>query len=134
MQIQGINQYGGFNSYKNINSIQKVSVDDVKKQDEELKKEESLKQSASESVAASQAERQEEMPKASKIADLENISLSFNTNETYSFIGQDASLENLDVMSAISDMQKDKVLQQYQYFVGDQTSGLASEDGIVIQK
>ena len=67
-------------------------------------------------------------------ADLENISLTFCKNDTYDYIGKDASLENLDMMSAISDMQKDKVLEQYQYFVKPKDVLLSDVDGTVIQK
>ena len=65
---------------------------------------------------------------------LENISLTFCKNDTYDYIGKDASLENLDMMSAISDMQKDKVLEQYQYFVKPKDVLLSDVDGTVIQK
>ena len=38
------------------------------------------------------------------------------------------------MMSAISDMQKDKVLEQYQYFVKPKDVLLSDADGTVIQK
>ena len=38
------------------------------------------------------------------------------------------------MMSAISDMQKDKVLEQYQYFVKPKDVLLSDVDGTVIQK
>ena len=76
---------------------------------------------------------------APKNADLENVSLKFNTGEDYSYIGKDKDLANLDMQKAISDMKKDSVLQQYQYFVG--TAGnlmdqsiVSNEDGIVVPK
>lgn len=75
--------------------------------------------------------------RAGKSADLENISLKFNTGEDYGYIGKDSDLEKLDMQKAISDMKKDSVLQQYQYFVGSAknlNSGIPSEDGIVIPK
>ena len=74
---------------------------------------------------------------AGKSADLENISLKFNTGEDYSYIGKDSDIEKLDMQKAISDMQKDSILQQYQYFVGSAQNlngAMASEDGIVIPK
>lgn len=75
--------------------------------------------------------------RAGKSADLENISLKFNTGDDYGYIGKDSDLEKLDMQKAISDMKKDSVLQQYQYFVGSAknlNSGIPSEDGIVIPK
>ena len=74
---------------------------------------------------------------AGKSADLENVSLKFNTGEDYGYIGKDSNIEKLDMQKAISDMKKDSVLQQYQYFVGSSqnlVAGSATEDGIVIPK
>ena len=47
--------------------------------------------------------------------------------------GRESDLASLDMEKAVSDMQKDQALMQYQYFVGD-TNIANSEDGIVIQK
>lgn len=74
---------------------------------------------------------------ASRMADLDNVSLKFNKEESFGYIGADSSLDNLDMQKAISDMQKDQVLQSYQYFVGSADSlfgGLPSEDGTVVLK
>lgn len=74
---------------------------------------------------------------AGKIADLENISLKFNTGEDYGYIGKDSDIEQLDIQKAISDMQKDSILQQYQYFVGSSQNLMTEnifDDGIVIPK
>lgn len=45
-------------------------------------------------------------------------------------IGSNSSLENLDVEKALSTMEKDKVLQQYNFFVAD----VNSEDGFVVKR
>lgn len=74
---------------------------------------------------------------AAKSADLENLSLKFNTGEDYGYIGKDRDVANLDMQKAISDMRKDSVLQEYQYFVGSSRNLMepkVSEDGIVIPK
>lgn len=74
---------------------------------------------------------------AGKSADLENISLKFNTGEDYGYIGKDSDIEKLDIQKAISDMKKDSVLQQYQYFVGSAqnlVAGSETEDGMVVPK
>ncbi len=66
-------------------------------------------------------------------ATLEDISLSLNEPKGFEMKGRDADIETLDMEKAVSDMQKDQALMQYQYFVGD--SGIMnSEDGIVIAK
>lgn len=134
MSIDKIGQYGGFYNQYRLPNIQQVSVDDVKKQDEQLSK-----QQLQQSVSTPQIDMaQEASNQAPRMADLENISLSFNANETYDYIGRDADLQNLDMMSAISDMQKDKVLEQYQYFVGPKEMEgpivAQTPDGMVVQK
>lgn len=35
----------------------------------------------------------------------------------YSLVGVDRDIESIDIAKAISDMQKDSILQEYQYFV-----------------
>lgn len=79
------------------------------------------------------------LPKAqvSRNADINNISLKFNASDDYSYIGKDKDITNLDMQKAISDMKKDSVLQEYQYFVGSSKNFLeskVSEDGVVIPK
>ena len=68
-------------------------------------------------------------------ADLEKISLIFNKTDSFDYLGSESGLENLDVMKAVSDMRKDEVLQEYQYFVGSsQNFVFQSEDGVVIPR
>ena len=66
-------------------------------------------------------------------ASLEDISLSLNEPSSFSMKGKDSDISSLDMEKAVSDMQKDQALMQYQYFVGD-TSLVNNEDGIVIAK
>ena len=50
-------------------------------------------------------------------------------------IGTESDIKNLDMQKAISDMQKDSVLEQYSYFVGStQGSLFQSADGMVFLK
>ena len=79
----------------------------------------------------------EQQNRADQMADLEQVSLKFNRKDSFGYIGRDSRLDNLDVQKAISDMQKDQVLQGYQYFVGSvgSLSGeMSSEDGTVVMK
>ena len=74
---------------------------------------------------------------ASRVADLNQVSLKFNKEESFEYIGMDSSLDNLDMQKAISDMQKDQVLKSYQYFVGSAGSlpgEQPSADGTVVLK
>lgn len=69
-------------------------------------------------------------------AGLEDISLTFNRQEGFGYIGRDSDIYSLDVEKAIDDMKKDNVLQQYQYFVGSSRNlyETGDVDGTVIQK
>ena len=68
------------------------------------------------------------------ITDLEDISLTFQKDDNFDQIGSESGLANLDVQKAISDMRRDQVLQEYQYFVGSSQGLFSSEDGLVIPK
>lgn len=88
-------------------------------------------------LASSPAQEFAQVNKASRVADLENVSLKFNKSESFDYIGSESSLDNLDMQKAISDMRKDQVLQGYQYFVGSSRNYAdmaMPEDGIVIIK
>lgn len=56
-----------------------------------------------------------------------NFVLYSEFNSDRDLIGKDAALENLDLKKAISDMQRDSILQEYQVFIQNPES----EDGIV---
>lgn len=59
-----------------------------------------------------------EMSNVSRMADLDSVSLTFHKDSTFDYIGSDMELGQLDIGKAISDMKKDQILQDYQYFVG----------------
>ena len=134
MAINLFSDYGGFcNSYK-VTDIPKVDVETVKKQDE-------LK--AAEALAIPELPKVEVVPEEvkpdlrSKTADLDNISLTFNAGDDFSYLGSDFEIEKLDINRAISDMHKDKILEDYQYFVGTQGDSdvtYSGEDGKVVVK
>ena len=65
---------------------------------------------------------------------IEDISLSLNeSSASFDMKGKDSDIASLDMEKAISDMKKDSILEEYQYFVGD-SKNLFSDDGIVIAK
>ncbi len=69
-----------------------------------------------------------------KNANLDEVSLSFNKQESFGYIGKDRDVSLLDMEKAISMMRQDKVLQDYQYFIGNSKDVFNSEDGRVIAK
>lgn len=132
MAINGLSNFGGFYNSYSVRDIPKVDVETVKQQD-----------AAKESDTLPKARVVKEEPKEQVVdnrkrtADLDNISLNFNAGDDFSYIGSDFEIGGLDMEKAISDMKKDKVLQDYQYFVGSSDNlneMFASNDGKVIAK
>lgn len=134
MSIDGLSQYGGlYNSYA-FQNIKTVNIETVLEQDENLKVSSEQKNNL-ESLQTDYSQPVKEQDNRSRIANLENVSLTFNKADDFDFIGKDSSIETLDMQKAISDMQKDQVIQQYQYFVGSSQNVITnSSDGLVIQK
>ena len=134
MDFGRISDYGSLYNPSNRYEVKTVDLETVQKQDQEKSKPISLN-------LFSNVEQSEPSimtdSKASKTANLEDISLTFQQNESFDYIGQDKNVLSLDVEQAISDMKKDSVLQEYQYFVGSSKNLFEvnqSEDGIVIPK
>lgn len=133
MGIQIYQGMGGLSSYQNYQrpEIRQVTEEEVRRQDQE-QQQAALQQ---ETTAYSRLSDLSARDTRAKAADLENISLTFNKSDSFDYLGSESGLENLDVMKAVSDMRKDEVLQEYQYFVGSsQNVTFQSEDGIVIPK
>lgn len=53
------------------------------------------------------------------IQDVVDFAIQNDFNSDKELIGRDASLENLDMQKAISDMQRDNILREYQVFIQD---------------
>lgn len=128
MGIELMSGFGGISSYYNrAYEIPSVTPEEVKKQEQQ--------QQAASPVAKAETSEIQAIDTRSKTADLENISLTFNKEESYDYLGSESSLTGLDMQKAISDMKRDSVLQEYQYFVGSsQNLFINPADGMVIPK
>lgn len=132
MGIGSITDYGSLLSNYRIPQIPTVDAEQIRHQENSMPAEELTKSPAQEAVSDDSGRRQLLAP-----AKLEDISLSFNKGEDYSYLGSDSDIAALDMQKAISDMQKDQVLQQYQYFVGSAVNPspeVPASDGKVIMK
>jgi len=132
MAIQGLTEYGGFYNQYRVNDIPQVSVETVKQQNEQQQINEQEPQSLqNDYTASSQTE-----DNRSRVANLEDVSLTFNKEDTFDYIGSDSEIGNLDIQQAVSDMKKDQVLQEYQFFVGSNMDQVLNDspDGRVLQK
>lgn len=132
----GIQIYQGMGNLSTCSNYQRpeiklVSGEEIRRQDQE-QQQAALQQSTPDYSRMTDFAAQDRRAKA---ADLENISLTFNKTDSFDYLGSESGLENLDVMKAVSDMRKDEVLQEYQYFVGSsQNFAFQSEDGVVIPR
>lgn len=137
MTVGGI--YDSIHSSYGVQQTQTTYVDDPSRIGRQVEEAERIDRSDVNGQSAnltSVAEPVQENP-ASRMADLDQVSLKFNKEDSFGYIGMDSSLDNLDMQKAISDMQKDQVLQSYQYFVGSAGSlfgEMPSEDGMVVLK
>jgi len=91
MGITLMSGFGGVSSYySRAYEIPTVTPEEVKKQDE-------LRQEMQPVMQAEMAEQQ--VPdNRSRSADLENISLTFNKEETYDYLGSESNLSDLDII------------------------------------
>ena len=124
------NIYGNILQNYHVPTIPAVSVEAVRKQDAMQKEMQSaVGLNTYETPAAPQVRKPD--------APLEDISITFNRQDDFGYLGQDSDIHSLDVERAISDMQKDRMLQQYQYFVGSAKAVYEAgqaPDGIVVPK
>ena len=137
MTVGGI--YDSFHNSYGVQQIQTTYVDDADKVGRQFDEADVSKQAdlTEQSGNLTSVEEPAQENQASRMADLEQVSLKFNKEDSFGYIGMDSSLDNLDMQKAISDMQKDQVLQSYQYFVGSAGSlfgEMPSEDGMVVLK
>lgn len=122
--IGGMNPYEMYASFQSKNAIERIPVVNKEQQQPEVSQPEAAPRQLSLNI-------QEIKPRQN--ASLENISLSLR-DDFFEMKGRESDLRELDVQKAVSDLQKDEVLQQYQYFVGPSGNLPDTEDGIVFQK
>lgn len=110
MNISGIRPTLGFYDYNSI-KIRPETIDSFepeKVRDAGVTAQESNKPSEQEIAAA----REKQTFGSYEFAN------TYKANEVYEMKGSDSDIRTLDVEKAVSDMRKDSVLQQYQFFVG----------------
>ena len=130
MGIDLLSGFGRVQPYYKASEIPVITPAEVQKQNEQQT--DTNRAAAEEAKPSALADTREDT--RSRTADLEDISLTFNKEESFDYLGSESGLMNLDVQKAISDMRKDSILQEYQYFVGSSPSFMNTDDGIVFRK
>lgn len=110
----------GFDPYKDYTSILKKSanIKTEEKVQSEIPAKDSVITSAGTNSALASKSAVESLQKELPVVDINEVSESLKGIQDFSFVGRDSDVNKLDATKAVSDMQKDDVLQQYQYFVG----------------
>lgn len=122
MRIDFMSGFGSVQPYYRASEIPAVTPSEIEKQNREK-------------AADTNSKANEMEPDTrSRVTDFDKVSLTFNKEESFDYIGSESGLADLDVRKAISDMKRDSVLQEYQYFVGSAQTLINPEDGFVFQK
>ena len=113
MNISGIRPTAGFYSYNSIkiNELRNQQLA-VTTQEKVVKKESVIEQ--------------EEVPVEQTFSSFD-FAQTYKPDATYELKGEDSDVSVLDVEKTLSDLEKDKVLEQYQYFVGDRAQKVATD-------
>ncbi len=134
MGINGISDYSSLFINYRVPEIPSVDFEQIKKADTPTdvisREEPTVSPDIGLTIEVKESAKQESI-------DLRELSLTFNAGEDFGYIGRDSDIHGLDIQKAISDMKKDQVLQQYQYFVGSSETLFpkdSSEDGHVFLK
>lgn len=110
MNISGIRPYTGYYDYNSIREVRLPSLEA-----------ENLQTDLGQSAPQPQPQvSEEEIAKAreNQTFGSKQYAGTYQPNQEYEMKGVDSDIYNLDVQQALSDMQKDQVIQQYQFFVG----------------
>lgn len=134
MTIGNIPGFGNMYGNYSMNRIPSVDASQVEKAPEKQQDPKRVAPAKEESLVDIPLVKPEPVERPS--IKLEDVSLTFNREETFDYLGSESSLSSLDMDKAISDMKKDQILSDYSYFVGTAPTAVqtASEDGIVIAK
>lgn len=118
MNISGIRPYAGFYEYNSIKAAELRNQQIAASQEEEPEELDS-KPVESAAGAASAA--------AGQTFTSWDFARTYDPKASYELKGINSDINSLDTMKAVSDLDKDKVIRQYQYFVGDRKQGQTSQ-------
>lgn len=115
MNISGVRPYAGFYEYNSIKSAALLNSQ-VPAANE---------QSAKNTVDdRSQSSPDFAQPQAAQNFTSYDFAQGYDPGISYELKGADSDINELDTMKAISDLDKDLVLRQYQYFAGSREDGV----------
>ncbi len=108
MNISGIRPVDGFYDYNRIMSIAPVAEPPKSEAEVEVKP-----------VKSGPSQEEIDAARAKQTFGQYDYAAQYDPTASYGLKGERSELKSLDVEKAISDMEKDQAIHQYQYFVGD---------------
>lgn len=123
MNISGVRPYMGYCDYNSISDTRLQAFESIGNETDAERsagKEEQLGSAVQELARA----REKQVFCSADYAD------TYQPNQTYELKGIESDIRSLDVQKAVSDMQKDQVIQQYQFFIGHSAAGKNSESPV----
>ena len=116
MNISGIRPYAGFYEYNSI-KMAEIRNQQITTSQEDLANGPDQRETENEIGAMA--------PMMEQSFTSYDFAQNYDPNASYELKGIDSDINDLDTMKAISDLDKDQVLRQYQYFVGDRKNVVA---------
>ena len=121
MNVSGVSPSAGIYTYNSIR------LNELRSQQIATSQEARMQQDL-EAAELSGALAQEEALQLEQSYTSYDYAQEYRADEIHELKGEDADITKLDVAKAVSDMEKDQILQQYQYFVGDASYAAAKEN------
>ena len=115
MNVSGIRPYSGFYQYNSIklNELRNQKIAEAQQTNPSTAAD-------TEDPEAKRRQQEQEMVEAAakQTFDSYDFAQQFMPDEPFDMKGIDSDINSLDMEKAVSDLDKDQVLKQYQYFVG----------------
>ena len=123
MNVSGIRPYSGFYQYNSIklNELRNQKIAEAQQTNP-------LTAEDTEDLEAKRRQQEQEIAAAAakQTFDSYDFAQQYKPDEPFEMKGIDSDINSLDMEKAVSDLDKDQVLKQYQYFVGPGASADAN--------
>lgn len=125
MNISGIRTYAGFYDYNTIKNSEARSqqIQDAKAGEKALPETSQNVPEEKLPMAGQDMETAQKQSEGRPDTGASEYVKQYQPDAVYDLKGEDSDIARLDVEKALSDMKKDQVLQQYQFFIGEKKAG-----------
>ena len=134
MAINGLGSFDMMSTYNRINVKDQAISAAAPIASAEVNVNEAIKDAPKEEKSELKVNLNFEGMRARTSFNLDDVTRDFAKRSSFSMTRVDDQQMRTDMQKAVSDMEKDQTIQQYQYFVGDNNVILNDEDGVVIMK